>query len=185
MLEAKYLPQVRLLSDNELYQKAKAFVDECHEQFVEGKQQAGLLEFSRSWGELDAFIGHQKSRDWENISKKKAHYKVFYASLETSLQEVRDLVTQQKFVSGELPSNRKARQRYNAAIDDETYGTQPDDLLKISHAPQESKRGVRHQAIFSNDSLIDLQEQAIDSFVRRLENWQVPDKMSDFAQLGF
>jgi len=110
--------KIRWLSDNHLYQKAQNFVNHCQRNFIEGKQQAGILEFSHTWKELNAFIHHQKSRDWETISKKKAHYKLFYATLEEELQELLKLVTQEKFVTGEVPSIKAEQKKYNDEINE-------------------------------------------------------------------
>jgi len=117
-LTEKQKGQIRWLSDGILYQKARAFVQACQGEFIEGKQQVGILEFSRTWKEVNAFIQHQKSRDWETISKKKAHYKQFYASLETSLKDLHDMVTQEKFVTGEKPTIKAEQKKYNDDINE-------------------------------------------------------------------
>jgi len=82
-------------------------------------------------------------------------------------------------------------------LNDDSYGTQKQvldtkgkvkeqgDVLDLIHLPQIEQRGIRQQAIFSGDSLVDLREQAIAQFVQRMDTWSVPPKMSDFAQLGF
>jgi len=54
---------------------------------------------------------------------------------------------------------------------DDAYGTWPDDMLTVAHAPTEVRRGIRLQATFSDESLADLREQAIAAFVTRLQRW--------------
>ena len=54
---------------------------------------------------------------------------------------------------------------------DSPYGTQPDDVIVVHHAPTEERRGIRLRATFSGESLTDLREKAIASFVTRLQDW--------------
>lgn len=79
------LAQIRLLSDHELYRKAQDFLEQNPP--PEAKQMAGLLEFARDFGELQAFVAHQKERDWGTGPK--AHYKTFYEKLEGYLRQLR------------------------------------------------------------------------------------------------
>ncbi|MGC9396918.1 MAG: type III CRISPR-associated RAMP protein Csx7 [Anaerolineae bacterium] len=53
----------------------------------------------------------------------------------------------------------------------QAYRTWEDDLLTLTHAPQEGRKGLRQQAIFSGESLDDLKQQASAAFVARLQSW--------------
>lgn len=57
------------------------------------------------------------------------------------------------------------------------YGTQADDILTVEHPPVEAQRGIRRQATFAGDSLIDLRAAAIQTFVTRLQAWPAPTEM--------
>ncbi|MBU0496243.1 MAG: hypothetical protein KKA73_07110 [Chloroflexi bacterium] len=110
--------RIRLISDGDLYGQAQDF--SCAHLPVEGKQMAGLLEFSRSWDELTAFVRHQKDdRDWGEPGKsKKAHYKDFYAALDTYLGELRTRVqSPYGFVPlGKLDSAQRNRRDWMAGL---------------------------------------------------------------------
>ena len=90
-LTPKQEAQLRLLSDEELYRQAMAFVQESGT--IENKQMSGLLEFSRSWKELEQFVNHQEGRDWGQPGKsKKAYYKTFYTKLKEQLKQLRSFI---------------------------------------------------------------------------------------------
>lgn len=69
-------------------------------------------------------------------------------------------------------------------LGDNSYGTQPGDKLTLTHAPQEDTGLIRRKAVFADDSLVDLRQQATQAFVTRLQSWLVPDKMQ-FTHLQF
>jgi len=99
--------QIRLLSDTDLYAQAQDFA-RTHPP-VEPSQIAGLLEFSRSWQELEQFVKHQKDdRDWGTGSK--AHYRDFYAALDAYLDKLRqDVQGRYGFVSDDLTKKQTRR----------------------------------------------------------------------------
>lgn len=91
--------RIRLLSDTDMYQRAITFVRETDGiEEIKKKQIAGLMEFSRSWGELRSFITHQKGRDW----KERESYQKFFSGL---LQSVDGLRTEVKDRYGLVPPN--------------------------------------------------------------------------------
>lgn len=69
-------------------------------------------------------------------------------------------------------------------LGDGSYGTYPDDVLTVAHAPIEERKGIRLQATFVDESLTDLQAQAITAFANRLRSWPVREEMT-FEHLGF
>lgn len=98
--------QIRLLSDGELYRDAVDFVDKSR--IVDNKQMAGLLEFSRSWGELNKFVKHQKGRDWHG---RNSHYTDFYTKLSKFLDKLRTKIkTDSDFVPNR--STNKETKKY-------------------------------------------------------------------------
>ncbi len=81
---------IRHLSDSEIYRLAVAFANETELQAVLeyrsfGSQINGLLQFSCSWGELVAFVRHQRGRNWQG---QKQSYEGFYTALETRLDRI-------------------------------------------------------------------------------------------------
>jgi hypothetical protein len=64
------------------------------------------------------------------------------------------------------------------------YGTQPDDILSLGVTPAEHDSGIRRQAIFTDNALVELRSKASQSFVARLNNWQTPQSMT-FTALQF
>jgi hypothetical protein len=91
--------RIRLLSDTDMYQRAITFVRETDGiGNIKKKQVAGLMEFSRSWGELRSFITHQRDRDWKGNES----YKDFFTSL---LRAVDNLRTAVKEKYGLVPSD--------------------------------------------------------------------------------
>ncbi|HXL03347.1 MAG: hypothetical protein GX872_03705 [Firmicutes bacterium] len=84
MLNEETLQAVRLISDNLLYPEAVTFVNE--NDVPEDSQLTGLLEYSRQNDDLMRFIKRQEDRDWTG---KKEHYKTFYRSLDSYLNNLR------------------------------------------------------------------------------------------------
>ena len=82
-------PQIRLLSDGDIYRAAMTFANE-QQKVIEysqfNSQINGLLQFSRSWSELTGFVNHQKSRDWQGVRQS---YGGFYTALSQQLKELR------------------------------------------------------------------------------------------------
>ena len=62
-------------------------------------------------------------------------------------------------------------------LEDDSYGTWPDDVITVTQPPTESRRGIRLQATFCGESLAELGERSIQSFVDRLQGWSMPEKM--------
>ncbi len=56
-------------------------------------------------------------------------------------------------------------------LNDESYGTWKDDVLKLKEPVARNARGIRSQRSFTGDALKDLREAAIDQFVRRMREW--------------
>ncbi len=82
--------QIRRLSDSEIYHLAMTFANETESQTVLdyrsfGSQINGLLQFSRSWGELINFVKHQKGRNWQG---QRQSYESFYTALEAKLNKI-------------------------------------------------------------------------------------------------
>lgn len=103
--------QIRILSDGDLYRDAIT----CARKHpgIENNQLMGLLEFSRSWTELERFVRHQKDeRDWGEPGKsKKAHYQTFYDALAKQLEQLRkDVVDRYGLVPKGLGKNETAVQ---------------------------------------------------------------------------
>ena len=96
--------EIRLLSDTDLYHKAMTFA-KTHEATAQhrttGSQLQGLLQFSRSWKELDDFVKHQKSKEQA--------YKQFYEALHSGLGEIQN-IAKSKFVPNGL-TKRERRKR--------------------------------------------------------------------------
>ena len=55
--------------------------------------------------------------------------------------------------------------------DDSPYGTQTDDRLSLTTRPSTTTRGIRTLQTFTNESLHDLKQAAIQEFVRRMETY--------------
>jgi hypothetical protein len=95
--------QIRLLSDGDIYRAAMTFANEqedviAYSQF--NSQVNGLLQFSRSWGELTSFVKHQKSRDWQGVRQS---YGEFYTALKSQLDDMRgDVKGKYGFVPDDL-----------------------------------------------------------------------------------
>jgi len=56
-------------------------------------------------------------------------------------------------------------------LDDESYGTWKDDLLKSIPPVKRSNRGIRRERVFTGDALNTLRDASIDEFVKRIQNW--------------
>ena len=57
-------------------------------------------------------------------------------------------------------------------LNDESYGTWKNDLLKFDEQPVErGSRGIRSLRVFKGERLSDLRNAAIDHFVRRMRDW--------------
>jgi len=96
--------EIRLLSDTDLYRKAMTFANE-HESTAQHRttnsQLQGLIAFSRSWGELDRFVKHQKSKEQA--------YQAFYIALSSTLNDLCALA-KERFVSGDLTKRERREQ---------------------------------------------------------------------------
>lgn len=87
-LTSKHRSKIRKLSDTELYHEAMTFAGEHSP--IANSQMTGLLEYSRSWAEINDFVAHQLKRDWGEPGKsKRAHYREFYAALHKWLESLR------------------------------------------------------------------------------------------------
>jgi hypothetical protein len=96
----KIAEYIGLLSDTEMYQKAISLTKNTSKiDSISKTQFLGLMEFSRSWSDLNNFVKHQKERDW----KEKEAYKVFFNGLHTFLCQLRnDVKEKYKLVSSNL-----------------------------------------------------------------------------------
>lgn len=57
------------------------------------------------------------------------------------------------------------------------YGTQMEDVLTVEPPPADMVNGIRRQATFQGESLVELRRQAVDAFIKRLQGWTVPEEM--------
>jgi hypothetical protein len=105
--------QIQLLSDGEIYRRAINFANEPPQQEVLvyrsfSSQINGLLQSSRSWGELIDFVKHQKERNWQ---QQKQSYEEFYTALEARLNKIfTDVKETYHLVSNDL-SKTEAREQ--------------------------------------------------------------------------
>jgi hypothetical protein len=103
--------EIRLLSDTDLYHRAMAFARE-HEAAAQHRttnsQLQGLIEFSRSWGELERFVKHQKSKEQA--------YKTFYVALDASLAELHILAKRQFVPDGLTKRERREQADFFAGL---------------------------------------------------------------------
>lgn len=60
-------------------------------------------------------------------------------------------------------------------LNDGSYGTQRDDLLKDIASLERSERGIRNIRVFTSKALQALQKAAIDDFIIRMQNWPRPE----------
>jgi CRISPR-associated RAMP protein (TIGR02581 family) len=60
-------------------------------------------------------------------------------------------------------------------LNDGSYGTKQDDLLKNVTSSEKRQRGIRSMRVFSGEALATLQEAAIADFITRMRSWQQPD----------
>ena len=95
---------IHLLSDGDLYRQAMTFARQHQETArhrTTGSQLQGLLQFSRSWGELDGFVKHQKSKEQA--------YKTFYEQLHSELNQIRNKA-KSRFVPDNLTKKQSREQ---------------------------------------------------------------------------
>ncbi len=59
-------------------------------------------------------------------------------------------------------------------LNDNSYGTKPDDLLKNVAPSERRERGIRSMRVFAGEDLQGLQEAAITNFITRMQSWQEP-----------
>ncbi len=65
-----------------------------------------------------------------------------------------------------------------------SYGTDANDQATIQNPPTEETYGIRKITTFSSDSLNDLKQTAIGSFVGKIQSWSIPEAMK-FEHLQF
>lgn len=99
--------EIRLASDTEIYRQAITFVRETDGVgAIKTKQLMGLMEYSRSWDELRAFVVHQKDRDW----KGRGEYPRFFTALLQAIDTLRrDVKTNPAFVPPNLTNAESKR----------------------------------------------------------------------------
>lgn len=99
--------RIRLLSDTSIYRLSISFVNNHQEILkVNNQQLNGLLEFSRSWGELKKFVTHQRARDWAS----RTEYKDFYDKIDQTLKDLyRDVKQEYGLVPSNLTNNETKR----------------------------------------------------------------------------
>ena len=69
-------------------------------------------------------------------------------------------------------------------LGDGSYGTDADDKVTVQEAPIGETRGFRKITIFSDKSLKHLKKSAIETFVTKIQSWEMPEKMR-FEQMEF
>jgi len=60
-------------------------------------------------------------------------------------------------------------------LNDNSYGTKPNDILEFPEPIARSDRGIRSIRIFKGEALRTLQRQAINEFITRINNWPKPE----------
>jgi CRISPR-associated RAMP protein (TIGR02581 family) len=69
-----------------------------------------------------------------------------------------------------------------------SYGTDANDQVTIQSPPTEVTRGIRKITTFKNNSLDALKQAAVESFVNKIQSWNVPQTMQfehlQFQQIG-
>ena len=69
-------------------------------------------------------------------------------------------------------------------LDDSSYGTDADDQVTIQPPPTEETNGIRKINTFQGDSLDALKHAAVESFVGKIQSWNMPETMQ-FEHLQF
>ena len=69
-------------------------------------------------------------------------------------------------------------------LGDESYGTDANDQLIIQPPPNEEIRGIRNIATFMGDSLNGFKRASVQSFVDKIQSWDMPETMQ-FDHLQF
>jgi len=59
-------------------------------------------------------------------------------------------------------------------LNDESYGTRKDDVLKLSEPAVHIDRGIRRTRAFADTALISLREASIEQFIQRMLAWEQP-----------
>lgn len=80
-------------------------------------------------------------------------------------------------LNGKLANEVWGLGRFHNSDENEKYGTWADDVLTLDVQPAESRRGIRVQETFEDESLADLRKKAVAAFVERLRVWDVPKEM--------
>lgn len=63
-------------------------------------------------------------------------------------------------------------------LNDESYGTWQNDLLKLEQPVERSRRGIRSERIFTGAALTDLRTKAIQQFVERIKAWPEQEELA-------
>ena len=69
-------------------------------------------------------------------------------------------------------------------LGNKSYGTDANDQLTVQNQPTEKILGIRKIATFTSDSLDNLKEAAVESFVKKIQSWKIPKAM-EFDHLQF
>lgn len=69
-------------------------------------------------------------------------------------------------------------------LGDNSYGTNANDQVTISIGPTEETRGIRKITTFKDDSLKSLKQAAVQSFIDKIQLWEMPETMQ-FEHLQF
>ena len=69
-------------------------------------------------------------------------------------------------------------------LDDGSYGTDTDDKITVEQAPIAETRGLRKITTFSDKSLKNLKQDSIETFVSKIQSWEMPKTMQ-FEHLEF
>ncbi|QBD78665.1 CRISPR-associated RAMP protein [Ktedonosporobacter rubrisoli] len=68
-------------------------------------------------------------------------------------------------------------------LNDGSYGTQSDDSLAFTGQVESRERGIRNERAFTGEALDSLRQGAIQSFIKRMQAWDVPPEREWTASL--
>jgi hypothetical protein len=102
-LDENIISRINFISDTVLYPEATGFFDHCRP--PDNSQLNGLVVYAGGKGNLDSYIGHQKSRDWTG---KKEYYKEFYTRLDGFLKKLKKRIKDEfKLIPEDLNKNEE------------------------------------------------------------------------------
>ncbi len=99
-------------------------------------------------------VGSGRSRGMGHIKGTVEQVNIQYLSMNVAGKNANEIWGLGKFLNG-----------------DNSYGTQPDDILTLATAPDGQNKGIRMIQEFSADSLNELKTSAMTHFMQRIKNW--------------